>query len=152
MITLPPEPITTDKQPTAATAAQVVNSRFVITNNQTEYESSQVWVSFNGVFTNTGQNQTIGTETITVFGQEVWASYPLSDLQTVVNDLPFYGSAPVYTFSFNNFFNISSSKDLEHNTNNGSCISVEIDFKPFFQMLNNFCSAIGLTSLLMFGK
>ena len=103
MITLPPEPITTDKQPTAATAAQVVNSRFVITNNQTEYESSQVWVSFNGVFTNTGQNQTIGTETITVFGQEVWASYPLSDLQTVVNDLPFYGSAPVYTFSFNNF-------------------------------------------------
>lgn len=78
-----------------------INTPFVITNNQTDYDVSQIWVSYAGTFTDTGTDQSIGTEVITDF-TSTWRSYNITKLSAPVN-LPFFGSTNQFTFSFNGF-------------------------------------------------
>ena len=79
-----------------------VNTSFVITNNQTEYDTSQIWVSFSGTFTNTGTDQTIGSKVISDFTAQ-WRSFNISKLSTEVPTLSYYGGTDQFTFSFNGF-------------------------------------------------
>ncbi|MFH1299689.1 MAG: hypothetical protein ABIK07_01415 [Planctomycetota bacterium] len=79
-----------------------VNTPFIITNNQSEYHENQIWVSFAGNFTNTGTDQTIGTKVITDF-TSTWRSFGLASLLASVPNLPYFGKANQYTFSFNGF-------------------------------------------------
>lgn len=79
-----------------------VNTPFVITNNQTEYTKSQIWVSFAGTFTNTGKDQTIGPNVITDFSS-TWRSFNITDLLASVPNLPYFGSNAQFTFSLNGF-------------------------------------------------
>lgn len=79
-----------------------VNTPFIITNNQNEYNENQIWVSFAGTFTNTGTPQTIGSKPITNF-TSAWQSFPLSDFLATVSNLPYFGTTQQYTFSLNGF-------------------------------------------------
>lgn len=79
-----------------------VNTIFVITNNQDNYQPDQIWVSFAGTFTNTGVAQTIGTQTIADFSS-TWRSFNLTALSAPVPSLPYFGNQPQYTFSLNGF-------------------------------------------------
>ncbi|MBX2907643.1 MAG: hypothetical protein KF744_16480 [Taibaiella sp.] len=83
-------------------ASTYVNTRFIITNNQTDYPENQVWVTFAGTFTNTGVDQTIGSSVFSSFGS-TWNSYSLSQLSAVVNDVPYLQGSTHYTFSLNGF-------------------------------------------------
>ena len=82
--------------------ATYVNTPFIITNNQSEFPENQIWVSFAGTFTDTGQNQTIGSNVITDF-QSTWRSFALTDLLAPVPNLPYFENQQQYTFSFNGF-------------------------------------------------
>lgn len=79
-----------------------VNTRFIITNNQTDYPESEVWVTFNNPFSDTGVEQTIGSTVITDFTSG-WNSYNLSQLSAVVNDVPYLNGSTQYTFSLNGY-------------------------------------------------
>jgi len=79
-----------------------VNTRFIISNNQTDYPENEVWVTFAGTFTNTGVDQTIGGSVFSNFGS-TWNSYSLSQLSTPVNDVPYLQGSTQYTFSLNGF-------------------------------------------------
>jgi hypothetical protein len=79
-----------------------INTRFIITNNQTEYPVGQIWVSFAGPFINTGQNQTIGVNTVTDF-TSTWRSFNLDGLSATITDVPFLENTSQYTFSLNGF-------------------------------------------------
>ncbi|QDV51839.1 hypothetical protein [Gimesia fumaroli] len=79
-----------------------INTPFVITNNQSDYPEDQIWVSFSGVFTNTGTPQYIGATQITNFTSN-WQSFKLADLLAPVPNLPYFGTTAQYTFSLNGF-------------------------------------------------
>ncbi|MCA9017530.1 MAG: hypothetical protein KDA77_19560, partial [Planctomycetaceae bacterium] len=79
-----------------------VNTPFIITNSQNEYLPDQIWVAFAGTFTDTGVDQTIGPNVITDFSS-TWRSFKLTDLTAPVPNLPYFGKATPYTFSFNGF-------------------------------------------------
>ncbi|MEO6052862.1 MAG: PEP-CTERM sorting domain-containing protein [Chthoniobacterales bacterium] len=107
-----------------------VNTPFVIANNQTQYTAStndaanQIWVSFAGVFSNSGgaNTQTIGSSTLEslgiVYNTSVFKSFNITALsapvvggvyvggalQTGTNTpLPYFNGNDAYTFSLNGF-------------------------------------------------
>lgn len=104
-----------------------VNTPFIITNNQTQYNVSsdsstnEVWVTFAGTFTNTGADQYIGSQTLDQwsidYGTSVFQSFKLTDLSGVAQGgvyesgtlqpgtsaVPYLGNTPQYTFSLNGF-------------------------------------------------
>lgn len=83
-------------------AAEIVNTPFVITNNHPSWsDPSQVWVSFDGVFGNSGQAQTIGNSTITDFVDN-WQSFSLASMSADTG-LAYFNHTPQYTFSLNSF-------------------------------------------------
>ena len=93
----------------------IVNTRFIISNNQTAYADDEVFVSFQGAFGDSGQEQTLGTNVITEFSS-IWCSHKLSYLQAEVTDVPYLNGQTCYTFSLNSFVGgrifISYGKEL----------------------------------------
>lgn len=79
-----------------------VNTTFVLTNNQHDYPEGQIWVSFSGVFTDTGTDQTIGSRIVTDFSS-TWRSFHISDLLAPVTSLPYFHNTNQFTFSLNGF-------------------------------------------------
>ena len=79
-----------------------INTRFIISNNQTAYPTEQVWVSFAGFFADSKHDQTIGTKKVTTFGS-TWQSFQLSELSAMVTDIPYLENTMQYTFSLNDF-------------------------------------------------
>jgi len=91
-----------------------VNTPFIITNNQTQYNvntddsQNEVWVTFAGTFTNTGVSQYIGSQTLEEWNisyGNVFQSFNITDLSASVSSaLPYFNSDPnQYTFSLNGF-------------------------------------------------
>jgi hypothetical protein len=85
-----------------ASTISYVNTRFIISNNQTEYPTEQIWVSFFGPIADTGTAQTIGPNTVTDF-TSTWRSFALESLLAPITDLPYLANTSQYTFSLNSF-------------------------------------------------
>ena len=83
-------------------AKTYINTKFIISNNQTEYPVEQIWVSFAGNFTNTHQEQTIGSSKITDF-TSTWRSFNIEELQAIITDIECIENTFQYTFSLNSF-------------------------------------------------
>jgi hypothetical protein len=79
-----------------------VNTPFIITIDQSDYPDNQTWVSFAGVFTDTGKEQTIGSQVVTDFSS-TWRSFKITDLLAPVPNLPYFTKTTQFTFSFNGF-------------------------------------------------
>lgn len=83
-------------------SSNYVNTRFIITNNQAAYPDSEVWVTFDSPFTDTGVDQTIGDTVITNFSTS-WNSYQLSGISAIIDDVPYLQGTKHYTFSLNGY-------------------------------------------------
>lgn len=99
-------------------AGSYVNTPFIITNNQTQYNVStddsqnQVWVTFAGNLTDTGVSQYFGSQTVEQLGfsysTNFFQSFNITDLSASVSSaLPYFSSGTPdpdqYTFSLNGF-------------------------------------------------
>ncbi|MEI8078956.1 MAG: hypothetical protein WCH61_04925 [bacterium] len=82
--------------------AEIVNTPFVITNSNPSWsDPSQIWVSFEGAFGDSGQAQSIGSTTITDFTDN-WQSFTLASMSANTG-LAYFNNTPQYTFSLNSF-------------------------------------------------